>query len=467
MYTPFLGGQSARSKIANAGRRVNFYPEMDDSGKSVAVLYGTPGLLLKLTLTIGPTRGFWVVKDFLYAVSGNKLYRIDTSWTATELGTLNSSSGRVGISDNGIQVLIVDGTYGYICTIATGVFSQVTDPDFPAARTCAFQDGYFILDVSGTGQFMITGLYNGGDVDALDLASAEGSPDDVVAVLSDHREAWIFGDKTTEVYWNSGNSDFPFQRIEGAFIEHGCAAPYSPAKMDNTVFWLGQDDKGHGIVWRAAGYTPTRISNHKVEFAIQSYGDISDAFGYCYQQEGHSFYVLTFPTADKTWCFDAATNEWHERSYFSNGSHGRHRSNCYAFFNQTHVVGDFENGNVYALDMDTYSDNEAPIVGLLVDRHHNADMHRILHRSLQIDFEAGVGLVTGQGSDPQAMLRWSNDGGKTFGNVHSRSMGAIGAYTCRAKWDRMGVARDRVYELSISDPVKRVIVGANLDAIKL
>lgn len=466
MYQPFFGGLSSRSKIANAGRRINFFPELDETGKSIAVLFGTPGLLLKVTLATGPLRGMWTAGNVLYAVGGNKLYSVDTLWGATERGTLNTSTGRVVMADNGAQLLVVDGNYGYLYTIGTAAYAVVSDADFPNARTCAFQDGYFILDVPGSGRFKITALYDGADVDSLDFATAEGSPDNTVAVLSDHRELWIFGEKSTEVYWNSGaNPDFPFERRE--FIEHGCASSYTPAKIDNTVFWLGKDDKGHGIVWRAAGYTPQRVSNHKVEYAIQGYADISDAFGYTYQDEGHSFYVLTFPSADKTWCYDASTNEWHERSYYSNGTHKRHRSNCYGFFNGAHVVGDYENGRIYAMDMDVYTDNGDTIVGVIADRHHNADMKRIKHKSLQIDFEVGIGLVSGQGSDPQAMLRWSDDGGKTWSNTHTKTIGAIGNYRARVKFDRLGVSRDRVYELSVSDPIKRVVVGANLEAEKL
>jgi hypothetical protein len=177
--------------------------------------------------------------------------------------------------------------------------------------------------------------------------------------------------------------------------------------------------------------------------------------------------VLTFPTADRTWAYDASTNEWHERSYFSAGAHKRHRANTYAFFNSTHVVGDYENGRLYALDMDTYTDNGDAIVGIIADRHFSEEMKRMRHKALQIDFETGVGVVSGQGSDPQAMLRWSDDGGRTWSNTHSKTIGSLGNYRTRVKFDRLGVSRDRVYELSVSDPIKRVIVGANLDAAVL
>jgi hypothetical protein len=255
-YMPFFGSLSSRSKVANAGRRLNFFPELDQSGKSIVALYGTPGLLLKLTAGGGPIRGEWAMGGYLYVVSGATLYRVDTNWSATSLGTLSTSTGRVGMADNGIQLLIVDGLKGYTYTVGTATFAEVTDPDFPKARTCCFQDGYFILEVPGTGRFVITSLYDGTAVDALDFATSEGSPDNVVSVLSDHRELWVFNEKSTEVYWNSGNADFPFERINGAYIENGSLAPFAAAKMDNSVFWIGRDDKGQAIVWRANGYVP-------------------------------------------------------------------------------------------------------------------------------------------------------------------------------------------------------------------
>jgi hypothetical protein len=202
-------------------------------------------------------------------------------------------------------------------TSRPGCFAQITDGTSRRARTCAFQDGYFIMEVPNSGRFMITALYDGTSVDALDFATAEGSPDNTVAVLVDHRELWIFGEKTTEVYWNSGNADFPFERIQGAFIENGCLAPHAARRWTTRSSGSGATTRARRWCGAPNGYTPLRISNHKVEFAIQGYGDISDAFAYCYQDEGHSFYVLTFPSADKTWVFDASTNEWHERSYYS------------------------------------------------------------------------------------------------------------------------------------------------------
>ena len=314
----------------------------------------------------------------------------------------------------------------------------------------------------------ITSLLDGTSVDPLDFASAEGSPDGVVGIIVDHREVWVLGTNSVEVWYDSGAADFPLSRIQGAFNELGCVAAYSIAKMDNGLFWLGQDARGQGIVYRANGYTGQRISTHAIEWQIQQYGTISDAIGYTYQQDGHSFYVLIFPTAGKTWVYDASTQVWHERAGFSNGSFVRHRSNCQVFFNNEVIVGDYENANIYAFDLDVYADNGAIQKWLRSWRALPPGQNtfvRTAHHDLQIDLESGVGLNSGQGSNPQVMLRWSDDGGHTWSNEHWNDIGKIGQYYRRVNFRRLGMTqklRDRVYELSGTDPVKMVITGAEL-----
>ena len=234
------------------------------------------------------------------------------------------------------------------------------------------------------------------------------------------------------------------------------------------MFWLGGDARGEGIVYRTNGYTGQRVSTHAIEWQIQQYGDISDAIGYTYQQDGHAFYVLIFPSAGATWVYDVATDNWHERAAWVNGAYTRHRSNCQMAFNHQVIVGDYNDGRIYAFDLETYSDDDQPQRWLRSWRALPQDQNtlvRTAQHSLQLDAETGVGLNSGQGDAPEAMLRWSDDGGHTWSNEHWSSMGAIGAYGTRTFWRRLGMTnklRDRVYEVSGTDPVKIAIVGANL-----
>ena len=471
MKTPILGATYvARSVNAADARMMNLFPEMvPDGGKEPAFLQRAPGLRLLATVGTGPVRGLWAFGNYGYVVSGNELYRIDSSYTTTLLGTV-SGDGPVSMADNGTQLFIACNPAGYIYNASTGDFQQITDPDFPGAVTVGYLDGYFVFNEPNSQRVWVTSLLDGTSIDPLEFASAEGSPDGLISLIIDHREAWLFGTNSVEVWYDAGLADFPLQRIQGAFNEIGCVAPYSVAKMDNGIFWLGADARGRGIVYRANGYTGVRISTHAVEWQIQQYGNLSDALAYTYQQDGHSFYVLIFPSANTTWVYDAATQAWHERAGWSNGAWTRHRSNCQMSYNNQIIVGDYEDGRIYAFDLDVYDDDGSVQRWLRSWRAlptGQNNLKRTAQHSLQLDMETGVGINIGQGSDPQIMLRWSDDGGHTWSNEHWVSVGKIGEFYRRAIWRRLGMTlkiRDRVYEVSMTDPVKTAIMGAELFA---
>ena len=236
-------------------------------------------------------------------------------------------------------------------------------------------------------------MLNGQSIEPLDFASAEGSPDGLVSLIVDHREIWLFGTNSVEVWYDAGTSPFPLVPVQGAFNEVGCIAAFSVAKLDNGLFWLGADARGKGIVYRANGYTAERISTHAVEWQIQEYGNLSDAIAYTYQQDGHSFYVLIFPSANTTWVFDVATALWHERAAFINGSFTRHRSNCQMSFSNEVVVGDHELGNIYAFDLEVFSDDGGVQKWLRSWRAlpvGTNDLKRTAQHSLQLDAETGA-----------------------------------------------------------------------------
>jgi len=499
MKTPILGSTYvARSVNAADSRMVNLFPEViPEGGKEPAFLNRAPGLRLLFTCGTGPVRGMWQFGGYGYVVSGTELYKVTSAWVATKIGDV-SGTGPVSLADNGIQLFIACNGPSYIYNSTTLVFAQISDPDFPGAVTVGYLDGYFVFNEPNSQRIWVTSLFDGTSIDPLDFASAEGSPDGLVSLIIDHREAWLFGTNSVEVWYDAGLADFPLTRIQGAFNEIGCAAAYSVAKLDNGLFWLGSDARGKGVVYRANGYTGQRVSTHAVEWHIQQYSDISDALAYTYQQDGHAFYVLVFPTANTTWVFDVATGAWTERAGLYNGEFTRHRGNCQMAFGGEIAIGDFENGNVYAFDLDVFSDNGQMQKWLRSWRAlptGQNDLKRTAQHTLQLDCETGVGLndvnyidtvylatedgsylltesgdylVTVEGTAhvyPQVMLRWSDDGGHTWSNEHWNSMGAIGAYGTRVIWRRLGMTtklRDRVYEISGTDPVKVSIVGAEL-----
>lgn len=394
MKTPILGSAYvARSVNAADNRMVNLFPEIvPEGGKEPAFLQRAPGLKFVASMGTGPIRGLWAFGGYMYVASGSALYRVDTNYAITWLGNINGS-GPVSMADNGIQLFVACNPDSFIYNASTEQFAQISDPDFPGAVTVGYLDGYFIFNQPDSQEFWVTELDDGSSIYPLDFASAEGSPDNIVSINVNHREVWLFGNNSIEVWYNAGLADFPLARIEGAFMEIGCLAPYSVAKLNNNLFWLGSDARGNGIVYQSNGYNAQRVSTHAVEWQIQGYNVLTDAIGYTYQQDGHMFYVLVFPTADTTWVFDVSTGAWHERASWVNGKYLRHRSNCQVNFNNQIIVGDYLTGVLYAFDMENFSDCNRPQRWLRSWRAlptGQNNLRRTAHHNLQLDCETGV-----------------------------------------------------------------------------
>ncbi len=470
-FAGFVGSAyQAPSIFQDAQECINWFPESDPTkppeARGVTALYPTPGLIQKIAFpTAGEVRGLYVLPggNSMLAVCGNVLYLVNAALTATVAGALNTKSGQVSISDNRISAYIVDGAYRYTYLISSGAFTAVasTDGAFSGGDKVDYVDDFLVYNQPGSNQWGCTDPLSTVS-QPLNFSSKDSGSDNIVTLIADHREVFLIGERTTEVWVNVGAFPFPFARIPGTLIQHGCAAKNSVARLGESIVWLSQDGRGQTIVIQFSVYQPRRISTHAVEVDIAG-GVLSDAIGYSYQQGGHEFYVLTFPTQDKTWVYDIATQLWHKRaSRDSQNVLHRHPGNCHAFFQGLNLVGDYANGMVYALDLNTYTDNGTPIVRIRRTPHLTQDLNRIFYDHLQIQFQPGVGLVTGQGSDPMMLLRWSDDGGTTWSSYYNLPIGKIGAFKNRAIKRRMGFGRDRVFEVSITDPVRAVIISAEL-----
>lgn len=338
----------------------------------------------------------------------------------------------------------------------------------PSATQIVWSDGFFIVNKAGTNKFFISGLQDF-EIDTLDFTSSEGSPDIVLALAVINRTLYVLNELTTEVYANTGNADFPFERMQGGFIEVGTLAAYSVAQAADTLFWLGRSKEGQGIVYAMSGSTPRRISTHAIEQAISGYASPQDATGYTYAKNGHVFYALNF--AEATWVYDLATGMWHERAYTNSGTLERHRVECVAHIPQTGVLlgGDYETGELYVIDDATYSDDGDAITRLRACPHlSTGDLNRVFYSRFLLDMETGIGLDGGvQGSNPTVMLDWSDDGGHTWSSeqfaLADAGSGSIGDYKKRVVWRRLGKSRDRVWRVKITDPVKVVLIDAHVD----
>jgi hypothetical protein len=610
----FVGpAYEAPSIYQDAQETINWFPEIDplkqQGERGVVALYPTPGLSsLVLFQNQQEVRGMVTLSggDVMVAVCGPYVYAINSSFVSTLVGQLNSTTGRVGITDNGVNVYIVDGTYRYTWRISTpssavftgstsgttltvsaitngalavgqvlfgiGVTQETvitalgsgsggvgtytinlsqtiasermnsatagaiitgsiatttltvtavtsgtlalgmtiqgagvtantiitaygtgsggagtytvnnsqtissttlyglnwsvlpsTDGAFTGGTNVDIVDNYFVYNRPNTQQFGASAVLSPISA-AASFSSKDGSPDDLVTLIVDHREIYLLGETSSEVWVDQGTSPFPFQRIPGTSTQHGIVAPFSMARLGNSFAYLSKNNRGTAQIVQMNGYVPQRISTHAVENSLTNQ-TITDAVAWTYQLEGHEVYVISFPSIQLTWCYDVASGMWHKWLYTNNlGQYERCRGNCAAVFQGYVLVGDYSNGKIYHLDKNVYTDDGQNVKRLRRAPHLVSDFQRQYFEELQIQFQPGVGLVTGTGENPQAMLRWSNDGGSTWSNEYWTSIGRIGRYLNRAIWRRLGMARDRIFEVVVTDPVKCVIVSANLKA---
>ncbi len=479
---PLLGDPyAARSVIAGAQRCVNLYAEANppESQAPVPVThYLTPGLeQLGEVLTAAGWRAQYTASNgALYGVCGPDVIYIDPLWEQTVIGQIADSLSRPSFSDNGLAIVIVDGSPdGYTIEMSTNTFGQIADPAFYGADKVDFLDGYFIFNRPGTPQFYISLAYatyamltGGSAFDPLDIAAKAGGADPIVSLAVVRKQLLLIGSLTSEFWTNTGAADFTFAPIPGAFFEHGCVAKYSVTEFDDTAYWLSADRQGHGIVVKTEGYAVKRVSLHRIEQLIQSYPNISDAIGGAYQQQGHAFFVLTFVQADRTWQREVETGNWNEwASFDNNGIQHRHRSNCWVFAYGKNVVGDFSNGKIYNLNPDVYTDDGQHIVRIRSIPHIVNDGNRFTVSRLQADMEVGAPLQTlNPDNIPKLTLRISRTRGASWEQPLMQNMGGGGAYLTSILWTRIGGDfRDAVFELEWSGAFRTALNGIWIDTI--
>jgi hypothetical protein len=654
----FVGASyEAPSIYQDAQECINFFPEVDPAKqqgeRGVIALYPTPGLTIKAVLpNQQEVRGLHAVSggEQLIAVCGSYVYALTANLVPSVIGQLNSSSGIVRITDNGINVYIVDGAYRYtwyISSLASAVFygstsgttltvtkvssgtiaagqslygigilaetvitalgsgsggvgtytinrSQTvaeetmssaavgavvtatiagtvltvsavasgvlhvgqtiqgagvtlgtiitalgtgsggvgtytlsvastvaagvtmyglnfsvlpsTDGAFSGANTVDIIDNYFVYNNPTTQQWGASDLLSPISPNT-SYSLKDGAPDDLVALIVDHREVYLMGEISSEVWTDVGTVPFPFQRIPGTSTQHGIAAPFSLSRLGNSFAYVSRNNRGQAQIMQMQGYLPQRISTHAVENTLANQY-VNDAISWTYQLEGHEVFVVTFPSLELTWAYDATTALWHKWLYTTDtNEYQRHRGNCSAVFQGLVIIGDYENGKLYELDKNNYTDDGQNIRRLRRAPHLVTEFQRQYFDELQIQFQPGVGTsglsgptqlvdsntvylgetytitagatliikdtdVTVIGAqnvtvsliteNPQAMLRWSNDGGSTWSNEHWTGVGQLGRYKNRAIWRRLGMARDRIFEVVVTDPVNFVIISANL-----
>ena len=485
------GAYQARSVVASAQRCVNLYvePLPQEQGEPMpAAHYPTPGSRILWSVGTGPVRAIHeCANGAIIMVEASIAYAIEPgSWVPTLLGNITAGlTTPVSIADNGFIAVIVDGSAnGWTVGLDFMTFQPISSPQFYGGDRVDYVDTFFVFNQPNTIYWYISDPFDPANPYDLNftldwLAGKAGHSDRIQTLIVAKRDVWLLGAKTTEIWANTGGDGtagaFPFTAQSEVIIDHGCVAKYSAATYDNSVFWLGANRAGQGIVLMGSLYSAKRISTYAVEAEIAKYATaaeerISDAIGFCYSLAGHAFYVLVFPTADKTWVYDITTGHWHQWMWLdTNGDEHRHRANCYALVAGVPVVGDWQNGHVLALDLTVFTDvSGGPIKRVRSFPHMVADADRLFFRQFIADFETGTSPNPGVMPGPAntISLRWSNDRGHTWGSPVTQSIGETGEYLTSLQWQRLGMSRDRVWELSWSVPMPTILQGCFVDATR-
>lgn len=492
---PLLGGSYlARSPLAAVTRSVNLFPERNPKESPIPVtLYQRPGLVpLAAPPQPAPGRNIWAASNGDgYAVIGDTVYYVAPDWSLTVLGQVTAGrTNPCSLVDNGIQVMVVDSSPdGWYFNLGTrDGWTQIIDDSFTGAFRLDYIDTFILWSVPATNQFRSTLSNQILPLDPLYVATKTMWPDPLQSLIINNHQINLIGRVKSENWYDSGDAQFPFAALPGSYIEHGTCAPYSVCSQDIAVYFLGQDLQGIGVVFRKKGYECQRISNHGLEVAIRkmySAGTIADCIGWTYQQDGHVFLVLTFPSGNQTWVYDEAVGEpeeaWHQRCWTdANGGLNRERLNGYASLYGKQVGIDWENGTLYSLDLENFTDTVQNVVGPIswirtfphlmsgIDPKTGqavlANGKMVRHNRFQLDIQVGLIPNTfddeGQPIQPKVKLRWSDDRGVTWGEDILQTTGTYGEFSTRPNWRGVGQAMDRVYEVEFSGAGPQALNGA-------
>lgn len=481
-YPGFIGGYgTAQSPTAAIERTVNWYVELAETpaAKSRAALYPTPAVTQWVEVSASsPIRGLIVAEERLFAVAGTTCYEISPLGVVRSLGSVGSGTGPVTLAYNnlgGRQLACASGGVLSLWDLAqeppvalTPVWKGTSNPVTFVASMVTMLDGYFIVLDANTSQFYLSELLDGQQWDPLQVVQRSSQGDRWVAVSVVGRDLWLFGKETSEVWYNAGGSPFPFAQHASGVVQIGCAAPASVVPIGDVVLWLAQDRHGVGQVVLAQGLTPKVVSTRAIEWAWQSYTTLSDAVGFAHQWAGHVFYVLTFPTANRTWVYDLTTGLWHERGVWNPSlqQFEAWRGLFHAVAYGKRLVGDRTVGRLYTLTDGYGMDaNGAPIRRLRqAPVLHNEGQRLFFHR-FTLDLEVGLGVYGQPSQDPEIELWYSNDNGKTWANAGARQSdsGMQGQTRQRVFWTRLGSARNRVFQVVTDDPIPWRLVDAYLE----
>lgn len=467
---------TAASPIIDNEIAMNCYCEKSESEGAATrmALLGTPGRKKFAVLAEGSVPGGFTVNGRTFFASAN-LWELNASGQTTNRGSLGAApTTPTMITANETELVILNNGNLFVLTLATNAFAAVDMSQFngPVAQI-DFIDGYIVATLQNSHTFQVSNLEDATTWQGLNIATLSYFPDNVVSMKVDHEQVWFYSAKKAIGYYDAGAGFPPLIPYPGALLEEGSCAGFATTQLDNTIFYLTQDERGALMAKRLTGVNSSgRVSTHAVELAWQKLKVFSDAVGWAYQENGHSFWVIYFPTANVTWIYDVSQDLWHQRGYWieANGTYIADRAMCHTYNFGKHLVGDWASGIVYDLSSNYYDDDGNAIRGWRRTPTISKENKWIYFEEIEFVLETGlptsVPLVDGDGNPrpPQLMLSWYNDGGKIPSNTYTLSVGFVGEYEKRVIKRMLGRARKRVWDVVWTDPRPWVFNDAFLKA---
>lgn len=463
-----IAGPSAehRDRSLSSQFTQNFYPELLPGGKSEFTIQSFPGQSL-FGSESGDDRGSWEMQNVAYRVAGETLFEVSSSGGHTDRGTIPGLS-RCTFADDGRNLIICTNGRIFQLTQATNVLIEVSDTNIVGSTAVTFLNNKFIytnVDIDAGIDFVVSDVGDGTSASGLNAGAVEDDPGKLVLAYAFEDLVYMFTERTTPLYWNNGESQPPLDPVTGRVIEKvGLDALHSVANTDDFVYWLG-DDKS---VYRAISGNAQAISSIPVAHAIEGYFKTSDAVGYTFRMEGQNFYVLSFPTEGKTWCLSESLgiDGWFNLSADTN--RGRYNATSHMFVYNKHLLADVTSGDLYQLDVNEFTNNTQPIQrirtlssihgGLIKQPGKRLEMSRF-----ELIMKKGVGLITGQGEDPQIIIEYSVDGGQSFAQGDHVRVGRLGETNLKVEWFKMLSFYDLIIRITTSDPVYYSLQSAAID----
>lgn len=485
VYRGFVSGSyQSQSVVADAETTYNWYPENIESpyGENRMALYPGPGFAAfipsgnganqisdigaRAAFSVSETgRCFWVI--------GGGLWEIKADMTATRWGAVSQDANLATISYNGLtgnQLLITSGGNAYVFNLATNTLTQIAVLNGLATMGGMLNATGVVFNLNnGTVYWSALNDFTSWNP-GVNFFTRTLRPDPWQAmVVGPDFKLWMIGSDTSEIWYYTGNLTNPFAPITAAVIPYGTPAPFSVKTIDNIISWVSHTARGQGMFVQASGYYPQRVSTHATAFIWAGYArtsTLADAEQIGYQDQDHPFNVVNFASANASWCFDQSTQLWHQRGKWDIKKQQfdvwQPRVHCHAF--GQHLVGFRDIGTIGTMDVITGTEINGGPIRRLRRAPGIADEHRYQKYSIfEVLCETGLGLQVGQGADPQMMMRYSDDAGHTWSNERLASAGRTGEYRKRVYWDRCGVSRHRVFEVSATDPVPWRLINAFLN----